>query len=99
MQTFPDGLKFECGRNDIQRMLGNAVPSLVAEVIGRAIRSQLLDKPVKKKKLALLPPRRKTTPHPEPVAKVPKSYRSLIGDHAEHPGTGQGNRARQRAAA
>lgn len=99
LQTFPDGLKFECGRNDIQRMLGNAVPSLVAEVIGRAIRSQLLDKPVKKKKLALLPPRRKTTPHPEPVAKVPKSYRSLIGDHAEHPGTGQGNRARQRAAA
>lgn len=99
LQTFPDGLAFDCGRNDIQRMLGNAVPSLVAEVMGRAIRAQLLGMPVKKKKLELLPPRRKTTPAPEPVAKVPASYRSLIGDHTEHPGTGQGNRARQRVAA
>lgn len=99
LQTFPDDLQFDCGRGDIQRMLGNAVPSLVAEVIGRAIRAQLLGKPVKKKRLALLPPRRKMTPAPEPVAKVPRCYRSLIDDHAEHPGTGQGNRARQRVAA
>lgn len=99
LQTFPDGLRFDCGRNDVQRMLGNAVPSLVAEVIGRAIREQLLGKPVKKKKLALLPPRRADTPKPERVAKVPASYLPLLGDHAEHPGTGQGNRARQRVAA
>lgn len=90
---------FDCGRNDIQRMLGNAVPSLIGEVIGRAIRAQLLGKPVKKKKkLALLQPRRKTTPEPEPVAEVQISYRALVGDHSEHPGTGQGNRARQKLA-
>lgn len=99
LQTFPDGLVFDCGRNDIQRMLGNAVPSLIGEVIGRAVRAQLLGEPVKKKKLELLQPRRKTTPAPEPVAEVPRSYRALVGDHAEHPGTGQGNRARQRVAA
>jgi len=99
LQTFPDGLVFDCARNDIQRMLGNAVPSLLGEVIGRAIRAQLLGKPVKKKRLALLQPRRKTTPAPEPVAEVPMSYRTLVGDHAEHPGTGHGNRARQRVAA
>lgn len=99
LQTFPDGLAFNCGHNDIQRMLGNAVPSLVAEVMGRAIRAQLLGMPVKKKKPQLLPPRRKRTPAPEPVAKVPACYHSLIGDHAEHPGAGQGNRARKRVAA
>ena len=99
LQTFPDGLEFECGRNNIQRMLGNAVPSLLAEVIARAIRAQLLGMPVKSGKLKLLPPHRRTTPAPEPVAKVPKAYRTLIGNHAEHPGTGLGNRAQQREVA
>ncbi len=99
LQTFPDGLRFDCGRNDVQRMLGNAVPSLVAEVIGREIRSQLLGKPLKARKLKLLPPRRNPTPPPERVAKVPSAFLGLAGDHAEHPGTGQGNRARQRVAA
>lgn len=99
LQTFPDGLQFDCGRNDVQRMLGNAVPSLVAEVIAREIRGQLLGKPVKKKKLVLMPPRRSPTPPPERVTKVPSTFHSLAADHAEHPGTGQGNRARQRVAA
>jgi DNA (cytosine-5)-methyltransferase 1 len=98
LQTFPDGLRFECGRNDIQRMLGNAVPSLVAEVIGRAIRGQLLAKPVKGK-LKLLPPKRAVVPKPERVGKVPVAYLPLVGEHAAHPGEGLGNRARQRAAA
>src|SRR5947207_1906653 len=31
LQTFPKGLKFDCSRNEIQKMLGNAVPSLLAE--------------------------------------------------------------------
>ncbi len=99
LQTLPDGLRFDCGRNDVQRMVGNAVPSLVAEVIAREIRGQLLGKPVRKNKLTLEPPRRSTTPPPERVSNVPTAYRSLAGNHAEHPGTGQGNRARQRVAA
>jgi DNA (cytosine-5)-methyltransferase 1 len=98
LQTFPDGLQFDCGRGDIQRMLGNAVPSLVAEVLGRAIRAQLLGKPVKSK-LTLLPPRRAKVPKAERVAGVPKAYMALVGNHAEHPGEGRGNRARQRVAA
>ena len=57
--NLPIGLRFDCGRNDVQRMLGNAVPSLVGEVITREIRRQLLGKPMKKKKLQLLLPRRK----------------------------------------
>jgi DNA (cytosine-5)-methyltransferase 1 len=99
LQTFPDGLQFDCGRNDVQRMLGNAVPSLVAEVIGREMRTQLLSKPTRARKLRLLPPRREPTPPPERVLKVPTTYLSLVGEHADHPGEGLGNRARRRVAA
>ena len=99
MQTFPDGLQFDCGRNDVQRMLGNAVPSLVAEVIAREIRRQLLGRPVRGVKPKLLPPRRGSTPPQERVAKVPRAFMALVGDHAEHPGEGLGNRAKQRVAA
>jgi DNA (cytosine-5)-methyltransferase 1 len=98
LQTFPDGLQFDCGRNDVQRMLGNAVPSLVAEVIGREIRAQLLGQPLRKK-LQLLPPIRGSVPSPERTVNVPPFYHSLIGDHAAHPGEGLGRRARQRVAA
>ena len=31
-QTFPNGLVIDCGRTEMQRMLGNAVPSLIAGV-------------------------------------------------------------------
>jgi DNA (cytosine-5)-methyltransferase 1 len=99
LQTFPDGLRFDCGRNDVQRMLGNAVPSLVAEVIAREIRRQLLGHPKKNKGLQLLPARREPVPPPEVVSNVPSTYHSLVGDHAEHPGEGLGNRARHRVAA
>jgi DNA (cytosine-5)-methyltransferase 1 len=99
LQTFPDGLKFDCTRNNVQRMLGNAVPSLVAEVIAREIRAQLLEQPLKRKKLQLLPPRREPVPGRQRVANVPLAYRSLAGNHSEHPGEGLGSRAKQRVAA
>jgi len=90
LQTFPDGLRFECGRTDVQRMLGNAVPSLVAEVLAREIRRQLLGHRVLHRELRLLPPRRRTTPPAERPARLPSKYEHLIGKHAAHPGTGKG---------
>jgi DNA (cytosine-5)-methyltransferase 1 len=99
LQTFPDGIEFDCARGDVQRMLGNAVPSLVAEVLAREIRIQLLSKEIKVKKLKLLPPRRKNTPPLEPLALVPRKYQKLEASHAAHPGEGRGNGARARAAA
>jgi len=99
LQTFPDGLQFDCRRNHIQRMLGNAVPSLAAEVLARAIDHQLLGGKARDAAPALLPPRRMPIPKPEPFARVPAKYRTLIGDHAAHPGTGKGNRAKARALA
>lgn len=97
LQTFPDGLSVDCGRTEMQRMLGNAVPSLIAEVLAREIRRQLLDSPIKEP-LSLLPPRREHVPPPAKVMPVPRKYHQYIGVHAAHPGTGKGRAAKRRAA-
>jgi DNA (cytosine-5)-methyltransferase 1 len=98
LQTFPDDFMFDCGRAEVQRMLGNAVPSLLAEVLAREIRRQLLDAPAREKKLQLMPPRRHTAPRAHPVARVHRTYLSLKGFHADHPGVSLGPRAATRTA-
>lgn len=90
LQTFPDGLHFDCGRGEVQRMLGNAVPSLVAEVLAREVRRQLLGHRISYRPLKLLPPRRADAPAPEKISPLPSKYAPLIGKHEAHPGTGKG---------
>jgi DNA (cytosine-5)-methyltransferase 1 len=89
LQTFPDDLSFECGRTDVQRMLGNAVPSLIAEVLAREIRRQLLGDRKARSKVTLMPPVRTPMPKPEPLKPLPAKYRSMIGQHPDHPGEGR----------
>jgi DNA (cytosine-5)-methyltransferase 1 len=96
LQTFPDGLRFDCGRGEVQRLLGNAVPSLLAETLAKEIRRQLLGIRENTKKLKLMPPLRAECPPPEPISVVPRKYHELIGDHAAHPGTGKGRSASAR---
>jgi DNA (cytosine-5)-methyltransferase 1 len=96
LQTFPDNFKFDCDRAQVQRMLGNAVPSLLAEVLAREIRRQLLDSPVRTKKLKLMPPRRRVTPPQHVAVRVHANYLSLKGAHADHPGPSLGPRAKLR---
>lgn len=92
LQTFPDNYVIEGGYTEAQRQLGNAVPSLMTEILGRAIREQLLDAPMEAGvPLKLLPPLRQPVPPPEPLTPVPDKYRVHIGDHAAHPGTGKGH--------
>ena len=95
IQTFPDDLKINCGRTEMQRMIGNAVPSLMAEVLAREIRRQLFDAPIRSP-LRLLPSQKRSVPPPEPIAPFPVKYRQLIGDHPDHPGEGRGRRALNR---
>lgn len=95
IQTVPDSYEILGNLSSVQRQLGNAVPSALAEVLGRSMRRQLLGHRVSL--TPTLPPKlRRPIPGPEPVASVPKKYRHLVGDHEAHPGTGQGYGARRR---
>ena len=86
LQMCPDGLAFDCGRTHVQKLLGNAVPSLLAEVLAREIRRQLLDDAAGPSPLKLMPDVRSPVPSPEPVMPVPAQYRTLVAEHADHPG-------------
>jgi DNA (cytosine-5)-methyltransferase 1 len=91
LQTFPNDVHVLGSYGDGQRQLGNAVPSLLAEVLAREIRRQLLGRVARgsRPKLSVVeasaPP-----PKPERLRKVPEQYLSLRGSHRAHPGTGRG---------
>jgi DNA (cytosine-5)-methyltransferase 1 len=94
LQTFPQNVTIYGERTSAQRQIGNAVPSLLTEVLGRAIREQLLREPRPGGNLRLLPPDRSPAPPAEKIAPVPAEFLSRVGGHEAHPGTGKGYRAR-----
>ena len=71
-------------------MIGNAVPSLLAEVLANEIRNQFFCESRRRKRLSLLPARQENTPRPERVGALDPSYQHLLGDHPEHAGEGRG---------
>lgn len=97
LQTFPDGLVFDCSQREAQKLLGNAVPSLLAETLARAIlvqffKGQIGDAP------SLMRLAQRRIPPPETPAKLPARYSDLVAEHEEHPGEGLGPRGRLRNA-
>lgn len=94
LQTFPSTWSVEGDYRSQVRQVGNATPPLLAEVIGRAIRSDVfgahargeLRFAVKRRPGKAILPRR---------APVPKELRHLIGEHEPHPGAGRGPKPRQ----
>jgi DNA (cytosine-5)-methyltransferase 1 len=91
LQTFPDHAILTGSLADVQRQLGNAVPSLLAEVLARAIAKQLLGLPdVGEEPRLSIRPASTRPPPPAPVAAVPSPYLNLRGQHNAHPGTGKG---------
>jgi DNA (cytosine-5)-methyltransferase 1 len=92
IQTFPDDVEIVGSRTSVQKQIGNAVPSLLAEVVGRAVAAQVFGakRPPSPK---LLPVRRQPVPSAERVGAVRREFRSLAGVHVAHPGTGQGSGA------
>ncbi len=99
LQTVPDDYEVLGSTNTVQKQLGNAVPSALAEVIARHMRRRLFGEPDHSEpKVTLIPSRRGKPPPPEPPQPVPQKYRHLIGKHSPHPGTGKGSRASLRSA-
>jgi DNA (cytosine-5)-methyltransferase 1 len=92
IQTFPDDVQIVGGRGSIQKQIGNAVPSLLAEVVGRSIRTQFFGEKARGTP-KLLPPLRSPVPPAEPVSSVVKEFKALVGEHEAHPGTGKGRRS------
>ncbi len=96
LQTFPPDVKIAGSHADAQRQLGNAVPSLLAEVLARAISAQLLGRPVRGLPKLRIAPARSSPPPPERIKAVPRRFHKYRGDHDAHPGTGKGYRATSR---
>ena len=89
LQTFPADFRIQSSRVEIQRQIGNAVPSLLAEVLARPIHQALSGKrPARKLKHAVQPAG--TIPKPEKPKPVPRQFLPLKGIHEAHPGTGKG---------
>lgn len=95
IQTFPDDIKISGSRISIQRQVGNAVPSLLGEVIARTIKAQILGMSVPEAP-TLMPIDRSPCPAPEPCQAVPRKYKAQVGKHEPHPGTNQGYGALRR---
>lgn len=96
LQTFPDDVAISGNHSTAHKQIGNAVPSLLAEVIGRKIRTSLLGAPALRRPLKLLPPDRSPAPLTEPIEPVPAHYLRFTGTPSAHPGTGKGYGARAR---
>jgi DNA (cytosine-5)-methyltransferase 1 len=100
LQTMPDDYRVLGSLNSVQRQVGNAVPSALAELLGLVIRQRLFgDTRVVDLTPTLLPRRQLGIPPPEPVVPVPPKYLQFEGTHSPHPGTGKGHGALRREVA
>lgn len=97
LQTFPDDIELLGSLTAQQKQAGNAVPSLLAEVVAREIRIQLLGLPAMRGLPKLRPIPQGKPPRPERIQPVPPELLAAYeGKHSEHPGTGEGNKAKLR---
>lgn len=97
IQTYP--LKRELGvtPNVARRLLGNAVPSALGEMLGRQVARQWLGKSWSTE-LTLIPEHRDDCPSAASTQPLPAQFWKLLGEHAEHPGHGLGPGAAARKA-
>lgn len=99
LQTFPHDYKFSGTRQFIQKQIGNAVPPLMAEILGKMVATQFLGKKISLEKLDYSIPRHTKKLQSLRICTIPRRYGVFVGVHASHPGTGRGPGARERALA
>lgn len=76
IQTFPDDIGIVGGISQVQKQIGNAVPSAIGELLGKEIRKQLFQDKNIDPMQALIPPKRKGIPKIEHKKSVPQKYLS-----------------------
>jgi DNA (cytosine-5)-methyltransferase 1 len=77
IQTFPDDVNILGGVSEVQKQIGNAVPSALAELLGLEIRKQFFGQKTDTKKLSLIPTKATIKPKETKIAPVAKKYRGL----------------------
>jgi DNA (cytosine-5)-methyltransferase 1 len=88
LQSFPDDWHLDGTLREQYRLVGNATPPLLAEVLGAAIGVELglyAEYSVK-----LLKPQVASVPAPKQPRPVPRSLRGAVGPKDAHPGVGLG---------
>lgn len=78
IQTFPDRVEILGGISQVQKQLGNAVPSAIGELLGKEIRRQFFGERVSSKNLKLIPEKRTEMPEALFKKRLPKEYADLI---------------------
>lgn len=89
LQCFPDDWTFAGGDTSARKQIGNAVPPPIGELLGLAIRQQLLGESVTLS-VSGIPVLQDDCPDPEEPQPVPAHYLKLRGTHDAHPGPGLG---------
>lgn len=74
VQTFPDDVEIVGGISQVQKQLGNAVPSAIGELLGKEIRRQLFKDSNVDSRLTLIPPKRKGVPKIDYKKSVPRKF-------------------------
>jgi DNA (cytosine-5)-methyltransferase 1 len=92
LQTFPQNWQFKGSYRESVKLVGNATPALLAEIVGRAVlrtlgpgKTSSTDEPELRIARAGVP-----RPQPDPPRPVPARYRGMLGAKLAHPGTGMG---------
>jgi DNA (cytosine-5)-methyltransferase 1 len=89
LQTFPDSWELHGDPRTQTKLIGNATPALLAEVVGNSVRESLTGLPGSSASLGKFPER--DEPHVlRPVLPVPPRFRAAIGTKISHAGTGRG---------
>jgi len=78
IQTFPDDVEIMGGISNVQKQIGNAVPSAIGELLGKEIRRQFFKERVSSKNLKLIPSRKEKEFEVKFMKKIAPDYQSLI---------------------
>lgn len=78
IQTFPDDVEILGGNSNVQKQIGNAVPSAIGELLGKEIRKQFFGESLSSFNLKLIPKKNILQFGIQYLNKIPNQYVALI---------------------
>ena len=78
IQTFPDDVEVLGGNSNVQKQIGNAVPSAIGELLGKEIRCQFFGEKINSRNLKLIPKYSKKRFRVNYTKKISIEYRNLL---------------------